>query len=305
MAAHLGPQQRQTKPHRIRQDTRQYPAQSTIAERAFIAFFDVGARMIHQMHVMHAGGAGRHAGKAGQAAVICLTVPGRARSVAAGTTCLPERPHGPLEPLAWLAGALGALGAAPRCNCSVAATAAAMACTFSCDAIARGEPCYMLRKGAGGGDRPRAGPPLLTRPVTFVRPNSCRGQQELEPKWLWAARPARPPEQHTHTHTTHTHTHTHAFVGLRLRIRSAAYAASVSAGRAGRRERRAGPQRSELLGPQRRLSPGPDSGRGPGTPCTSRGSQRRLRPGAERARTATWLRRCARALGRNRIATLT
>jgi len=65
----LGPQQRQPKACGIGQDTRQNPPQGTVAEGPFVAFFDVIAGVIHQMHIVHARGAGRHTRQTGQAAV--------------------------------------------------------------------------------------------------------------------------------------------------------------------------------------------------------------------------------------------
>ena len=68
-APDLGPQKRQPKPRRIRQDTRQNPPQGTVAEGPFVAFFDIVAGVIYQMHIVHARGTGRHTGQTGQAAV--------------------------------------------------------------------------------------------------------------------------------------------------------------------------------------------------------------------------------------------
>ena len=65
----LRPQKCQPEPRRIGQDTRQNPPQGTVAEGPFVAFFDVIAGMIHQMHIVHARGAGRHTRQTGQAAV--------------------------------------------------------------------------------------------------------------------------------------------------------------------------------------------------------------------------------------------
>ena len=64
-----GTQQGQAKAHRMGQDLRQNPAQNTVGQRSAIGLFDVFPRMIHQMPVLHARGAGCHAGQAGQAAV--------------------------------------------------------------------------------------------------------------------------------------------------------------------------------------------------------------------------------------------
>ena len=71
----LRPQQRQTEPPRIGQDPRQQPTQRALAKGPFVAPFDIGAGVVHQMHVMHARRAGRHAGQTGQAAVNVLDRP--------------------------------------------------------------------------------------------------------------------------------------------------------------------------------------------------------------------------------------
>ena len=66
------PQKRQTKPRRMRDDLRQNPTQGAVREGPLVGFLDVFPRVIHQMHVMHARGAGRHAGQTTQAAINML-----------------------------------------------------------------------------------------------------------------------------------------------------------------------------------------------------------------------------------------
>ena len=75
------PGERQTEALRIGQDTGQDHAQQPVREPASVGCLDMGARMIHEMHVVHAGGAGRHAGKARQAAIHMLDHLRRGRPV--------------------------------------------------------------------------------------------------------------------------------------------------------------------------------------------------------------------------------
>ena len=64
--------QRQPEPPRIGQQRGQQRAQQALAERAPVGLLDVGAGVIDQVHVVHAGRTGRHAGEARQAAVDML-----------------------------------------------------------------------------------------------------------------------------------------------------------------------------------------------------------------------------------------
>jgi hypothetical protein len=68
----LGAQKRHAEPRRVGQDPRQRPAQHALEERASVGLLDVFPRMVDEMHVMHARGAGRHAGEAAEAAVDML-----------------------------------------------------------------------------------------------------------------------------------------------------------------------------------------------------------------------------------------
>ena len=61
---HCQPEER-----RIDQHAREQPAQWAVGKRTLVGFLDVLARMIDQMHVVHAGRTGGHAGKARQATV--------------------------------------------------------------------------------------------------------------------------------------------------------------------------------------------------------------------------------------------
>ena len=71
-AADLAGHHRQAEQRRIGEHARQQRAQHAVGERALIGLLDVLARVIDQMHVMHAGGAGRHAGQTREAAVDVL-----------------------------------------------------------------------------------------------------------------------------------------------------------------------------------------------------------------------------------------
>ena len=68
----LGPEQSDAKAHWIGQDARQDPAQGTIPHGALVTLLDIFAGLIHQMHIMHPRGTGRHAGQARQAPVDML-----------------------------------------------------------------------------------------------------------------------------------------------------------------------------------------------------------------------------------------
>ena len=68
----LGPQQSQPEPRGVRKDLGQRPTQQPVHEWSLVGLLDMRARVIDQMHVMHAGRAGAHAGQAGQAAVDML-----------------------------------------------------------------------------------------------------------------------------------------------------------------------------------------------------------------------------------------
>ena len=61
--------QRRPEPRRIGQNHRQRLPDQPVEQRAPVGPVDVGAGVIDQVHVVHAGRAGRHAGEAGQAAV--------------------------------------------------------------------------------------------------------------------------------------------------------------------------------------------------------------------------------------------
>ena len=49
---------------RIGQHARQQPAHDAVGERTLVGFLDVLARVIDEMHVVHAGRTGGHAGEA-------------------------------------------------------------------------------------------------------------------------------------------------------------------------------------------------------------------------------------------------
>jgi len=68
----LRAQQRQPKPHRIRDHRRQHPPQHPVHQRPPVGLLDILPRLIHQMHVMHARRAGGHAGQTRQTAVDML-----------------------------------------------------------------------------------------------------------------------------------------------------------------------------------------------------------------------------------------
>ncbi len=53
----------------IGQHRRQHGAQQPVRQRPVVGLLDMGAGVVDQVHVVHAGRAGGHAGKAGQAAV--------------------------------------------------------------------------------------------------------------------------------------------------------------------------------------------------------------------------------------------
>ncbi len=76
---HLRPQQREAEKRRIRDHPCKHPAQRPITQGPAIGRLDMRAGMVDQVHVVHPRWAGRHAGKAGQAAVDMLDGPGIGR----------------------------------------------------------------------------------------------------------------------------------------------------------------------------------------------------------------------------------
>ena len=67
--AEPGADQRQAEPPRMRQHEGQHAAQRPFRPGAGVGLLDIGARVVDQVHVVHARWAGRHAGQAGQAAI--------------------------------------------------------------------------------------------------------------------------------------------------------------------------------------------------------------------------------------------
>ncbi len=72
---HLRRQQRQPEPRGIGDHPRQHRPQQPVHQRPPVRPLDIGPRLVHQMHVMHARRTGRHAGKATQAPVDVLHRP--------------------------------------------------------------------------------------------------------------------------------------------------------------------------------------------------------------------------------------
>ncbi len=70
--AKLRQPERKPEPPRIGYDPRQNAAQQPVNHRPLVGLLDIGTGLVDKVHVMHARGAGRHAGKAGQAAVDML-----------------------------------------------------------------------------------------------------------------------------------------------------------------------------------------------------------------------------------------